>query len=193
MSAEEILVAARSAAASGKPLSIREVAQRLNCSAMAIYKYFPGRAELIAELADRELANIASSGGSSWQSELHNLALEHSQFLDARPWLLPLLFENPAPGSVAMQLGETYLEIIDKSGLSPSDSASAFTGLLALIYGRAAFTAGREAKTFETVGLELPHTEKSWKEIASYDAKENFEIILDIYISGIQARTQKRE
>lgn len=191
MSSKEILVAARTSATSGKPLSIREVAKVLGCSAMAIYKYFPGRAELVAALADGELANIKWSSGESWQGDLQNLALLHSEFLDARPWLLPLLFENPAPGPAAMKLGEKYLEIIAKSRLSPSDSASAFTGLLALIYGRGAFTAGRETKKLETGGLELPHTEASWKELTSYDASINFENILDMFISGIEARTLK--
>lgn len=191
LSSAEILAAAESTAVAGGYVSIRNVAQRLRCSPMAIYKYFPSRAKLVANLADRELAKIVASPAETWQTELQNLARTHSDVLAAKPWLLPLLFENPAPGQAAMKLGEQYLGIITKSGMNPEECVSAFTGLLALIYGRGAFTAGREKKELVEPGRDLPQTSAGFIYLTRYDTAENFNNILDIFIAGIEARSRR--
>lgn len=169
----EILDAAEVVAArSADPLTIRAVATELAASPMALYRYFPTKDDLVDALLDAVLQRIEWPPPSDWRDELRALALAHSRLLAEHPWAVVPLFESPSPGAGATAIGERYLEILGRGGITGSDAIAAFSGILALTYGGMAFivrTNGNDERS----------------DLGVYTSDDNYRRALEIFLTGL--------
>jgi AcrR family transcriptional regulator len=133
-----VILDAAEAIASGDgyhALSMRAVAARLGAVPMALYNHFATKEELVNALLDRVLSRFVPAG------DLKGFARAHRKVLTDHPWAVAPIFSHPNPGSAAVAIGEHGLGILFASGLSEQDAMAAFSGLIALNYGWASFTA----------------------------------------------------
>jgi len=191
LTVEEILDAAeRVAVADPRPLTIRAVATELGSSPMALYTYFATKDELADALIDRVLRRVPLPDSGDWADELRELALAHGQTLMDNRWAIPMLFNSPSPGIGAARLGEAYLEILSRGGITGERAVSAFSAIIAVNYGRTAFAAVDHEEELPALPPELfPHTAASWGAMLGYASQENYERALDLVLAGIAAPT----
>lgn len=172
-----------------RPLAIRAVAAELGSSPMALYTYFATKDELEDALIDRVLRRVPAPEPGSWQQELRELALAHGQTLVEHRWAVPMLFASPSPGIGAVRLGELYLEILAKGGITGERAVAAFSAIIAVNYGRTAFVTNASAEELPPLPAELfPHSAANYAALAEYASQENYERAMDIVLAGIRAR-----
>ncbi len=185
---DEILDAAEAVAVrTGEPLTVRAVAAELGSSAMALYRYFPTKDDLVDALIDRVLQRVPAPSPGAWHDELRELALAHGRILAEHPWAIGPLFASPSPGVGAATLGERFLGILARGGLTGEPAVAAFTGILALNYGRTAFTAGGEAPELPPLpAAHFPHSAASAAALAGYAGHANYRRALELLLDGIR-------
>jgi|GEM_PF-1806192 len=189
LTVEEILDAAeRVAVADPRPLTIRAVATELGSSPMALYTYFATKDELGDALIDRVLRRVPEPGPGQWRDQLRELALAHGATLIENRWAIPMLFNSPAPGMGAARLGEVYLGILARGGITGEDAVAAFSGIIAINYGRTAFAAVEHDQELPALPAELfPHSAANAAAFAAYASQANYERALDLVLEGIAA------
>ena len=188
ISRDEIVTAAFAMFEEGATdVSLRAVAARIGASPMGLYAHIATKGDLLDGVAERVLAELpADAGGSDWITAAVEQASTHLAVLRAHPWAVPILLARPNPGPAAAVAGEGYLRVLGR-GLAPDTAGVAFTAILALVYGTAAFVTapGREPDAQEraevvdgirrTEGLEgLEHTSAAASTLAEYGSESQF-------------------
>jgi AcrR family transcriptional regulator len=101
-------------------LSMRRLADDLGITAMSLYGYVPGKAELLDVMADRAYGEITPRGdpASAWQARLAALAEQHWALLLSHPWLLRIASSRPLLGPNVTALYDAELAAVDGLGLT---------------------------------------------------------------------------
>jgi AcrR family transcriptional regulator len=104
-------------------LSMRRLAGELGITAMSLYGYVPGKAELLDVMADRAYGEISSRGdpATAWQDRLAALARQHWSLLLSHPWLLHIAASRPLLGPHVTALYDAELAAVDGLGLTDID------------------------------------------------------------------------
>lgn len=80
-------------------IAMRNIAEQLGVRAMALYRYVPGKTELLNLMLDRVHANDESPAApNGWRSATERYARRVWQRYLAHPWLLQLNWSRPALG-----------------------------------------------------------------------------------------------
>jgi AcrR family transcriptional regulator len=193
-----ILDAAETVAEQGfDALSMRAVAARLQAVPMALYNHFATKEQLVAALLDRVLGRFEPPPPTDdWVEDLRAFARAHRALLARHAWAVAPIFSNPNPGLSSVRIGELALGILKRGGLSDAHAVAAFSGLLALNYGWASFTAARDldpdgpSHDVEAMLLQLPveafpltvATAAAW---GRYGSDEDYEFVLGRLIEGL--------
>lgn len=191
---EEILDAAEEVAAGGlDELTIRAVAGRIDASPMALYRYFPTKDALTGALLDRVLGRVPILAPSDdWIEDLAEFARAHAQVLRAHGWAVPGLFRTPDPGPGAAVTAEHAFAILARGGLTGADAVAAFSAIIALNYGWAAFARPDRTPAQLRDGMlalpvtDFPHTRAVADELADYADPGNYARTLGLVINGIR-------
>lgn len=192
LSREIILDAAQNLARSGSEISLRSVAAILKCSAMALYRHFPDKQDLLLGLLDRVIGSIdLADETAQWDERLVRLTALHLKVLQANPWAIPLLFEFPDPGPAVRKIGEAMLAALKAGGASDEVAVSTFSSILALNYGWAGFTAiGSQAlpsklATSPSATEGLRTTSQLWAQFESLGADSHHQMAVRKLISNL--------
>ncbi|MFD8083084.1 TetR/AcrR family transcriptional regulator [Kitasatospora sp. NPDC059722] len=131
-------------------LSMRAVGERLGRTAMALYTYVPGKAELLDLMHDRALAEMpAESDGSggwraavtAWAEALHACYVRH-------PWMLQVSQARPVLGPAELAAMEALLRALRPAGLPARRLRGAVGALWQFVRGMAGVAAeARDAAT----------------------------------------------
>ncbi|MEN3585458.1 TetR/AcrR family transcriptional regulator [Streptomyces sp. ZYX-F-203] len=130
LSVDQIVdVAVRMADTQGlEAVSMRRVAGELGVGTMSLYRYVPGKAELLDLMLDRVQRPIdreAGLGDGTWRSALETLARESLALYRRHPWLLQVNQSRPVLGPGAMDGLELALAHIRPMGLPDVELVSA--------------------------------------------------------------------
>jgi AcrR family transcriptional regulator len=127
-------------------LTMRGLANVLGSGAMALYRHFRNRDELVSALLDDLLGTIplALDDGDGWQAQLRQLARAHHALLLRVPSAVPYFLASPRSGPQAARFGEVLLRVLRRAGLTDEAAVGAFFTVLALNYGYASFEARRQ-------------------------------------------------
>ncbi|MFJ7243505.1 TetR/AcrR family transcriptional regulator [Kitasatospora sp. NPDC098652] len=128
-------------------LSMRAVGERLGRTAMALYTYVPGKAELLDLMHDRVLAELPAqlppgpaqfdgwrAAVTAWAEELYACYLRH-------PWVLQVSQARPVLGPAELAAMEHLLTALQPAGLPPGRLRGAVAALWQFVRGTAATTA----------------------------------------------------
>jgi AcrR family transcriptional regulator len=138
--------------AEGLPaMSIRRVAEELGVGAMSLYRYVPGKAELIDVMVDTvygELPRAAVDG--DWRARLEEVARSNRSLYLRHPWLLQVATGRPPLGPNIMAKYEYELGALDGAGLTDLEMDAVVTLVNGFVNGAvrgAVEAAGAEQRT----------------------------------------------
>ncbi|HEY3501881.1 MAG TPA: TetR/AcrR family transcriptional regulator [Actinocatenispora sp.] len=118
-------------------LTVRRVAADLGVSAMTVYTYVPGKAELVDAMLDAAYARMrrADTTGRPWRERLTAVADENRTLCRTHPWVAGVHTARPTLGPGAMARYEHELSALDGLGLTDVQLDDAVTYLTGFVYG----------------------------------------------------------
>ena len=171
---------------------MRAVATQIDASPMALYRYFATKDALVAALLDRVLGRVPMiQSTAQWTDDLATFARAHASVLRHHGWAVPGLFRTPDPGPGAAITAEQAFGILARGGLTGSSAVSAFSAIIALNYGWAAFARPDRTPAELRDGMLalpptlFPHTRALADELAAYANPRNYDRALALVIDGI--------
>ncbi|GAA4718067.1 TetR/AcrR family transcriptional regulator [Phytohabitans rumicis] len=118
-------------------LSMRKVADRLGVTAMSLYTYVPGKAELLDLMLDRVCGETAKPdevpGG--WRARLELVARENWALYLRHPWLLHVATNRPVLGPNLIAKYDYELRAVDGTGLGAVETDMVVTLVSDYIHG----------------------------------------------------------
>jgi AcrR family transcriptional regulator len=139
-------------------MSMRRVADELGVGAMTLYRYFPGKGELLDVMLDTvygELPRHVVSG--EWRARLDEVARENRELYLRHPWLLQVATSRPPLGPNVMAKYEWELTTVDGIGLTDIEMDSTVALVNGYVHG-AVRTAVEARQVIQRSGL----TDKEW-------------------------------
>ncbi|MEU0738267.1 TetR/AcrR family transcriptional regulator [Streptomyces sp. NPDC006134] len=121
-------------------VSMRRVATELGTGAMSLYRYVPGKAELLDLMLDRvqrPSGDPDGPGDGSWRSALETMARGTLALYRRHPWLLHVNQSRPILGPGALDGMEKVLARIKPMGLSDPELVSAIIMIDGYVAGAA--------------------------------------------------------
>ena len=120
-------------------VSMRRLAQQLGVSAMTLYTYVPGRAELVDLMLDAAYQRLplADTTGEPWQARLTAVAEENRALYLRHPWASAVSTLRPPLGPGLMAKYEHELAALTGLGLSDLEMDDALTYLLSFVQASA--------------------------------------------------------
>lgn len=121
-------------------LSMRRIATELGTGTMSLYRYVPGKAELLDLMLDRvqrPSENPADLGDGSWRSALEALGRATLALYRRHPWLLEVNQSRPILGPSALDGLEKVLSRIKPMGLTDPELLSAIIMIDGYVVGAA--------------------------------------------------------
>lgn len=117
-------------------VTMRAVAEAVGVSAMSVYTYVPGKAELIDLMVDTLYRRMPRPAWrrSLWRTRLTKVAEANRELLTTHPWLTEVAaLSRPPLGPGVMGKYEHELAAFDDTGLSDVDTDAALTYLLGFV------------------------------------------------------------
>ena len=118
-------------------LTMRRVAESLGVSAMSLYTYVPGKAELIDLMLDRvygeQLAAMATSG--DWRASLESRARADWAMYEQHPWVVRAAGPRPTLGPNELAVHEASLRAVDGLGLTGHEMVAVVTLVAGYVSG----------------------------------------------------------
>jgi AcrR family transcriptional regulator len=103
-------------------LSMRRVADALGVTAMSLYTYVPGKAELIDVMLDRVFGETAPPGqapdAGGWRAALDRIARENWAMWLRHPWMLQVSTSRPVLGPNLVAKYDRELRAVEGTGLT---------------------------------------------------------------------------
>ncbi|WP_045556056.1 TetR/AcrR family transcriptional regulator [Streptomyces sp. FxanaA7] len=121
-------------------LSMRRVATELGTGTMSLYRYLPGKGELLDLMLDRvqrPSENPADLGDGSWRSALEAMGRATLALYRRHPWLLQVNQSRPVLGPSALDGMEKVLARINSTGLTDPELVSAIAAVDGYVVGAA--------------------------------------------------------
>lgn len=132
-------------------LSMRRVASELGVGTMSLYRYVPGKSELLALMLDRvETPDGATPEGRSWRETVEELARGTYRLYLAHPWLLQVNWTRPTLGPNSVANLETAVRGLRGLGLSSQEQIAVVTMIDAYVVGHARQRILYEAATVQS-------------------------------------------
>jgi AcrR family transcriptional regulator len=148
-------------------LSMRRVAGELSVGTMSLYRYVPGKAELLALMLDRVTDPDMDCGGD-WRVVVDQAARGSYGLYLAHPWLLQVNWTRPVIGPNTLAGIELFMRALDGLGLTDRERLSVVMLIDAFVVGQArqriqyeAVVAESGISDVEFWGQQLPFLEKA--------------------------------
>ncbi|OXM46129.1 TetR/AcrR family transcriptional regulator [Amycolatopsis alba] len=103
-------------------LSMRKVAERFGTTTMSLYRYVPGKAELVELMRDAVHGEfpMKPSAGLGWRAGLEHWARRVWEMHRCHPWLVHSAGTRRLPGPNIMAGYDHALDVASRSGLAPA-------------------------------------------------------------------------
>jgi AcrR family transcriptional regulator len=121
-------------------LSMRRVAGELGVGTMSLYRYVPGKAELLAIMLDKVTdphEDLARYEGGDWRGVVDKAARGSYGLYLAHPWLLQVNWTRPVIGPNTLAGIELFMRALDGLGLTDKERLSVVMLLDAFVVGQA--------------------------------------------------------
>lgn len=148
-----VKVAIRMADANGiDAVSMRALAAELGVTPMALYRYVPGRAELVDLMLDTVYARMRRRRGLvGWRPRIEAIAHENRALYAKHPWLASIATGRPPLGPGAIAKYDYELGALVGTGLSDLEMDAALTFVLGFVESCARAAADARATERETM------------------------------------------
>ncbi|GIG88317.1 TetR/AcrR family transcriptional regulator C-terminal domain-containing protein [Plantactinospora endophytica] len=137
-------------------LSMRRLASALDAGAMSLYRYVPGRAELVDLMVETVFGEIEypEPGPAGWRARIELTARREWAMYQRHPWVLPIVAgtRRPPLGPNVLASVEWVLDAVDGFGLDPATMLQIYLMVSDYVQGAARY-AGIEAEAERRTGL----------------------------------------
>lgn len=187
---------------------MQRVAREVGVTTMALYRYFPGKADLVAMMIDSASDSPLQFGKPSqlWSTRLKEWAGRCLAVYRNHPWFLEATSARPTVmGPNELSWMEAALAMLVESGLGPKGRHHAFLAIIGHVRGHATFQQiGRDSMAAKEWARELTQLLQSEPKrypilfdvvrsgAFSDKIDDAFEFGLDCILDGIRARTSRR-
>lgn len=122
-------------------LSMQRIAERLGFSTMSLYRYVPGKAELIEVMLDAANGEPPTLDAveDQWRARLERWARELLVVYWRHPWMVRIAISGPPLGPRQVAWFETALDAISRTGLSKPEMISTVILVSGYVRGEARF------------------------------------------------------
>ena len=124
-------------------LSMRRIAGALGVGAMSLYRYVPGKSELVDLMVDEVYSeDIATAGRveGDWRARLEAYGRREWALYLRHPWMLQIAQGRPMLGPNSMRSTDIALRAIDGIGLTEDEMLGAVVALSSFVAGLAKTT-----------------------------------------------------
>jgi AcrR family transcriptional regulator len=128
-------------------LSMRRIAAALGVGAMSLYRYVPGKAELVDLMVDEVFGENLATGSAvegDWRGRLEAFGRQEWALYFRHPWMLQIAHGRPMLGPNSMRSTDIALRALDDIGLTEDE-------MLAAVVTVSSFVAGLAKTTLEAV------------------------------------------
>jgi AcrR family transcriptional regulator len=186
-------------------LSMQRLAERLGCAKMALYRYVPGKAELIALMLDGAMGDapdlVAATKNSTeepWRAHLRAWTMTTFEWHRKHPWTLGIVVNSRPFGPNEIRWFEAALAPLAGTGLIGPERLDA----LALLSGHARMLAQASlgagdletemarqlTQTLATRAADFPHTLAAFSETGQPGTRDNaLNFGIDRILDGLAA------
>jgi AcrR family transcriptional regulator len=119
-------------------LSMQRIAGLLGYTKMSLYRYVPGKAELIALMVESAMGEPPAGRPDDWREQLSDWAHQLFASLAAHPWLLDATIGPRPIGPVEVSWMECGVRALDGSGLTGAERLDTLALLSGHVRGIAA-------------------------------------------------------
>ncbi|WP_203855437.1 TetR/AcrR family transcriptional regulator C-terminal domain-containing protein [Plantactinospora mayteni] len=124
-------------------LSMRRVATALDAGAMSLYRYVPGKAELVDLMVESVFGEIdyPEPGPAGWRARIELAARRERAMYQRHPWVLPIVAGTwrPPLGPNVLASVEWVLGAIDDFGLDPATMLQVYLTVSDYVQGAARY------------------------------------------------------
>jgi AcrR family transcriptional regulator len=133
-------------------LSMRTLGEALGLSTMALYRYVPGKPELLDLIIDRAYSELPQepASGEGWEQRLECVARDEWALYLAHPWMLGVSNYRAPLGPNGLRKYERELQAIAEAGLDDLDMDLLVTSLSSFVRGAARFALEGQAAPQQT-------------------------------------------
>ena len=136
---------------------MRRVAAELGAGTMSLYRYVPGKPELLDLMVDRVCGETGAPSGEGWRARLEHVARENRRLYERHPWLLQVFLGRPPLGPGVIGKYDRELRAIEGIGLSDVEMDAVLTMVLGHV-------AGAVSSSFETARVRAEQSDDAWWE-----------------------------
>jgi AcrR family transcriptional regulator len=126
-------------------LSMRRVGDELGVTAMSLYSYVPGKAELLDLMLDAVYGESTAPAGPDWRRRLEHVARDNWALYLRHPWLLQIATARPVLGPNTIAKYDHELRAVEGIGLGDVEMDLVITAVANYVHGavRAAIEAAQ--------------------------------------------------
>jgi AcrR family transcriptional regulator len=179
-------------------LSMRRLGAELGVEGMAIYRYFPNKAALLAGVVEVLLAEliIPPPSGIPWQTVFREVARAYRALLLRHPHAIPLLAALPLSDPAAARAAGAVMAQLRAAGFDAQSALKTLATITSYVVGvaqwevgTAPFRAAVDGKAFPLPPDADPYLVELAPQLAEDDCEETFEFGLDVIVRGLETRS----
>ena len=178
--------------------SMRKLGADLGVEGMAIYRYFPNKAALLAGVVEVLLAELVIPPPSDvpWQQVFRELSRAYRALLLRHPHAIPLLATLPLSDPAAARAAGAVMAQLRAAGFDAQSALKTLATITSYVVGVAQWEVGTAPFRAERGGAPFPlppdadpYLVELAPQLAEDDCEETFEFGLDVIVRGLETRS----
>jgi AcrR family transcriptional regulator len=177
-------------------LSMRRLGAELGVEGMAVYRYFPNKAAVLAGVVEVLLAELVIPPPSNvpWTEVFRDVSHAYRALLLRHPHAIPLLAALPLTDPAAARAAGSVMALLRAAGFDAESALRTLATITSYVVGIAQWEVGTAPLRAEGRDITLPPDADPYlvellPQLAEDDCDETFEFGLDVIVRGLAARS----
>ena len=175
-------------------LSMRRLGAELGVEGMAVYRYFPNKAAVLAGVVEMLLAELVIPPPSkvAWTEVFRDVSRAYRALLLRHPHAIPLLAALPLTDPAAARAAGSVMALLRAAGFDAESALRTLATITSYVVGVAQWEVGTAPLRAEGRDVTLPpdadpYLVELWPQLAEDDCDGTFEFGLDVIVRGLEA------
>ncbi|HEY8758746.1 MAG TPA: TetR/AcrR family transcriptional regulator [Candidatus Limnocylindria bacterium] len=177
-------------------LSMRRLGAELGVEGMAVYRYFPNKAAVLAGVVEVLLAELVIPPPSNvpWTEVFRDVSRAYRALLLRHPHAIPLLAALPLTDPAAARAAGSVMALLRAAGFDAESALRTLATITSYVVGIAQWEVGTAPLRAEGRDVTLPPDADPYliellPQLAEDDCDETFEFGLDVIVRGLVAQS----
>jgi AcrR family transcriptional regulator len=175
---------------------MRRLGAELGVEGMAVYRYFPNKAAVLAGVVEVLLAELVIPPPSdvAWQVVFKDVSRAYRALLLGHPHAIPLLATLPLTDPAAARAAGAVMALLRSAGFDAQSALKTLATITSYVVGVAQWEVG--TAPFRAAGRDVtlppdadPYLVELLPQLAEDDCDETFEFGLDVIVRGLESRS----